>query len=508
MTQQILKPILYLLLSLVFIQAPATSFAQDAEAELQDSTELVDGETDDELESSSVWGLIGQAGPIRYPIFAILIAGIFLISMRSYELYTDDQKSEELQQTSFRHMSLNEISSKVGNQSDFMLSRIMAKLVNVFETNRNADYLHDEISNYNSNQQDNFNTFRNRIDFLSDTAGALGLLGTVIGMFIVFSSGTLEKEGILLGMGLALMSTLLGLVVSIILNFCSTLTEGYFSKHLEKVTDKADELRFRLIELSESSSNTVEVVSRNVNNNSASENSKAREQPATPKMNVNDEEKKVVKKNDPQKILLKTDLVDAAVDEKINNVEVQLMGSMGKPVESEELEIILNGKGKVNEKAVKTTIKTDSTGTASFNWQVDDKAGEKKALVRCVNDKFKKVEKIIAIEAKPGKPDTVKLYNNHQAGPSGEKLSKPIAFKVLDSFGNAVPGIESLLKITMGNGKFSNGKREVISKTDKKGRVEIDYKLGTEPGFNAIDISLPKYNITKSFQAVGQEVTV
>jgi biopolymer transport protein ExbB/TolQ len=73
-------------------------------------------------------------------------------------------------------------------------------------------------------------------------------------MFMVFSSGTLEREIILVGMGIALLSTFLGLIVSIILNFCSTLTEGYFSKHLENVTTKADELRFRLIELSESSS--------------------------------------------------------------------------------------------------------------------------------------------------------------------------------------------------------------------------------------------------------------
>ncbi|PTM14701.1 MAG: hypothetical protein DA443_04385, partial [Bacteroidetes bacterium] len=80
---------------------------------------------------------------------------------------------------------------------------------------------------------------------------ALGLLGTVWGMFMVFSSGSLDKDTILAGMGVALLTTLLGLVVSITLNFFSTLIQGYFSGHLENVVQKADELRFRLLEISQ-----------------------------------------------------------------------------------------------------------------------------------------------------------------------------------------------------------------------------------------------------------------
>lgn len=507
MTQQILKPILYLLLSLVFIQAPATSFAQDAEAELQDSTELVDGETDDELESSSVWSLIGQAGPIRYPIFGILIAGIFLISLRSYELYKDDQMSDDLENTSFRHMSLNEISSKISTQPDFMLSRIMAKLVNVFETNRNADYLHDEISNYNSNQQDNFNTFRNRVDFLSDTAGALGLLGTVIGMFIVFSSGTLEKEGILMGMGLALMSTLLGLVVSIILNFLSTLTEGYFSKHLQKVTDKADELRFRLIELSENPTLSEKTFTNtNNNNHSSTINKNAKSEDNNQK--IDEKENEPEKVNVPERILIKSKLENVEAGTTINKINIQLMGTLGNPIASEKLEVIIDGNGKINNKKGKDIVKTNSDGIANFSWTVDEKIGEKRILVLCADNSFKNIKSIIKTEVIAGKPESIKLLNNHQAGLSGKRLEKPISFIVTDSNENPVSNTKSLLKITMGNGKFNNGKREITATTNEEGKVFIDFTLGTEPGFNAIDISLPKFDITKSFQAVGQEVTV
>jgi biopolymer transport protein ExbB/TolQ len=200
---------------------------------------------------SSLWEIVGQAGNIQYPIYGLLVVGIFLISLKLFELLRDRSLEKQLQNKTFVNLPLQEIQLLVGKQKDFLLSRIMAKLLNVFLTNKNADYLHDEIANYNSIQKDNYASFKNRIDFLSDTAGALGLLGTVWGMFIVFSSGSIDKEVILIGMGIALMSTLLGLVVSIILNFFTTIIDGYFSKQLERVVSKADELRFRLIELSE-----------------------------------------------------------------------------------------------------------------------------------------------------------------------------------------------------------------------------------------------------------------
>ena len=54
-------------------------------------------------------------------------------------------------------------------------------------------------------------------------------------MFIVFSSGNLEREIILTGMGIALLTTLIGLIVSIALNFSSTLVYSYFMKRLDQV---------------------------------------------------------------------------------------------------------------------------------------------------------------------------------------------------------------------------------------------------------------------------------
>ena len=502
------KHILVFLCSLLLLFMASDIYAQELDT-TSDATEESIDINENATELSNLWSLIEQAGPIRYPIYGIFIAGIFLIAFRTYGLITDRLVEKELKETSFHHLSLNEISSKITSQSDYMLSVIMAKLLNVFQTSKNADYLHDEISNYNTVQQDNFKTFKNRIDFLSDTAGALGLLGTVWGMFFVFSSGTLEREVILVGMGYALMSTLLGLVVSIILNFCSTFTEGYFSKHLESVTNKADELRFRLIELSDTG-----MVSQgnNLKGNSQNNLPPASLSDATNK--VSDHTSAQNKKpepetvNEPKSIILKSDIPSIIAGEEIKDIKVQLLGTLGDPVSSTRLKVVLDGKGHINGKDEGAVIITDPKGMASFDWKPDHRIGEKSILVRCDDDTYKTVKLVHKTIVKPAAPSNINLINNHQAGLIGSKLEKPVKIIVMDKFENPVDGLKVVMKVSMGDGTFKNGKRESVMETDYKGTCNIDFTLGPEPGFNAIDIKLPEFNMTKSFQAVGQEVKV
>jgi len=199
----------------------------------------------------SFFDLLRQAGSIRYAIFAVFIIGLFLIVLKVFDVSSDKRRSTGLLGNSYQTMNLKEIVSDVSAETSHLMSNISSTLLNVYQTSLNAENLQDEISTFSRIQQEKYNSFAKRVDFLSDTAGALGLLGTVWGMFMVFSSGSLEKDTILAGMGVALLTTLLGLVVSITLNFFSTLIQGYFSGHLENVVQKADELRFRLLEISQ-----------------------------------------------------------------------------------------------------------------------------------------------------------------------------------------------------------------------------------------------------------------
>ncbi|MEZ4698938.1 MAG: MotA/TolQ/ExbB proton channel family protein [Rhodothermales bacterium] len=198
---------------------------------------------------NNLWTLTEQAGPLRWPIFLVFIIGMFLVTLKWFELMSDRRESKDLEHVDFRLMGLPQIIKTISGQKDSMLARLHATMLNVFQSQQNQADLHDEIANYIRYQQDRFDTFKRRVDFMSDTAGALGLLGTVWGIFTVFSQGLLDDQVILTGMGFALITTLMGLIVSIILNLSSTEVFGFFNRRLERIGAKSDELRFRLMEL-------------------------------------------------------------------------------------------------------------------------------------------------------------------------------------------------------------------------------------------------------------------
>jgi len=471
-----------------------------------------------EVTIGNLWELTEQAGPIRYAIYFVLMAGIFLISLKTIELMLDQKRATQIETLSFRKLDMEDIVMNVAKQTEHMSSRIMATMLNVFQTNKNPDNLHDEIASYNKYQQDNFTTFRSRVDFLSDTAGALGLLGTVWGMFMVFSTGIQEKELILVGMGIALLTTLLGLIVSIILNFSSTLTQGYFAKRLNHVTSKADELRFRLMELSDSG----EAGHIDVDKLAAAATAKSprmQEIPDIPtnnlpaKVSVPDKIKTpaVEKKapNFPDSITLEAPLKHYQPGAVVRNIGILVMGTAGKPVAGSPVKVELaDNSGTLDDGQLSAAISTDDDGIAKFDWHLDNHAGEYSARVTSLDKNststpLQIITRVVAVEV-----HELLLRNNNQGGVAGGELKKPLIVVVKDPYDNPVADADITFRVTMGNGKLENGEKELLKKSEPDGTCRVGFYLDEEPGFNAVEVSHEKSGQKQVFQAMGQEVTV
>ena len=193
------------------------------------------------------WSLTKMGGGISAAIVLVLALGVFLIVMQLYELMLDKSRGRALFSTNYRQMSVSEVGKMVKQYPNSYVGRLYSILLSIFHVTGDTRDFHDEIANYIELQQNRFGTFRGRLAFLSDTAGALGLLGTVWGMFATFFGGNLDSQRILNGMGLALVTTLIGLVVSIILNFFATEVFSIFNKRMEKLSSKADEFRLWLM---------------------------------------------------------------------------------------------------------------------------------------------------------------------------------------------------------------------------------------------------------------------
>jgi biopolymer transport protein ExbB/TolQ len=198
----------------------------------------------------SFWSMIQLGGGIGYLIIAVLAIGLFLALVRFLELFNDGRSARHLMRLQFAALAVEEMPRQIHPAANSWLGQLLLNLVNLYSVAGSTQALQQEISSYLQYVQDRFDSFRGRMAFLSDSAGALGLLGTVWGMFLTFFGGNLgDSEKILNGMGVALVTTLIGLVVSLILNFSATELFSLFNRRLDLITQKSDELRLRLMEI-------------------------------------------------------------------------------------------------------------------------------------------------------------------------------------------------------------------------------------------------------------------
>ena len=70
-----------------------------------------------------------------------------------------------------------------------------------------------------------------RVDYLSETSTVLGLMGSIVGMMFLFSGGFDDTARIGAGLGTAMGTTLVGIVVAVMLSLYSQVQKG--GRHAE-----------------------------------------------------------------------------------------------------------------------------------------------------------------------------------------------------------------------------------------------------------------------------------
>ena len=200
-----------------------------------------------------------------------------------------------------------------------------------------------------------------------------------------------------------------------------------------------------------------------------------------------------------------TDVTRISAFDTVKDIGVQLIGEDEKPVPGHRLEIKLTGEGKVNDHPDKTTITTDEIGNAYFDLQAGKKAGNLKVRIRCLEPEHQDISTELLITIAPNEPANLDIHNNQQAYPSGKQLPKPMQVVVQDRLGNPVGNVPVYFKVTMGDGLLDDKSKEKTVETDDNGKITMNFTLGKQPGFNAVDVRIPGTDLMKAFQAVGQD---
>lgn len=450
------------------------------------------------------WSLTQQAGPLRWPIFFILAFGLVQVFLKLYELIRDRRVSKALMDVDLTTASLDDVSDVISQQEESMLATLQSTMINVFRTRPGEGLLHDEISNFVAFQQDQFGVFRRRMEFLSDTAGALGLMGTVWGMFTVFFQGTAEQDVILRGMGIALITTLLGLVVSIILNFSATELSTFFDRRLEQVSVRSDELRFRLMELAPRHLPQLPAALAMT------------ETPAQPAEVAIDEAAvarhvaELLENGTPPspnwryvEVLGGDRLAQAG--EGLQDLTAVVKGADGEVAAGVPVTVTIVGTGgALQGGARKLQVDSDGAGRVQFDCTVPERAGLFALDVALPEQPGPPVRMEVIV--RPGAPHRIDQEGNNQAAVAGMKLPMPLGIRVFDQFGNPVPGVPVGFAVKQGGGKLGTGQQQQKVTTDSKGRANAPFVVSSEAGPNLVTADIDGTGESVEFVAFGTQV--
>lgn len=461
------------------------------------------------------WSLTQQAGPLRWPIFFVLAFGLIQVFAKLWELLRDRSVSAALRKVDYSTMSLRELATLISRQESSMLASVQATMINVFQTRPSEGMLHDEITNFVQFQQDQFDVFRKRMEFLSDTAGALGLMGTVWGMFTVFFQGTAEQDVILRGMGIALITTLLGLVVSIILNFSATELSTFFNKRLERVSTKSDELRFRLMELAPetrgaasaaTSGSTTEVDDgeRPASSTSSQEQRRttgrsvgagngagsAADQPGTGASGW-----RYVEFEDEGRTVPAGETVELGVVVK-NGSDAP---APGVPVFVK----ISNGDAVLADGGRALRESSDESGRVAVECRAPERVGAFTLEASLPDHPGSPTLLKVAVE--PGQPERISKEGNNQAAVAGSRLPMPLGVRVHDRFGNPVRDLPVGFKVVEGDGKLGVGQTERRVTTDASGLAATPFIVSSAAGHNVVSASVDGAGSKVEFVAFATE---
>ena len=212
------------------------------------SVEPIPATIPDQVSIGSLLDLAGQAGGFQYPIFGVLFVGLLLLAASGARLLFDMRAARSLLALPLEGLRADELRRTVVQSTDSLCARLAVGLCELWEASAGSAALGQEAARLVEAARAPYRRTERAVTFLSSTAGGLGLLGTLVGIYVLFSAGSRDPQTIFAGIGIAVISTLLGIVVTIVLELLEVLTHGWASRYLERTEEWATRVRYRLIE--------------------------------------------------------------------------------------------------------------------------------------------------------------------------------------------------------------------------------------------------------------------
>jgi len=481
----------------------------------------------------TLWGLIEAAAEFGYLLALDFILGAIFLFQQFFVLKREMDDSNKIPLNEIPKLGYDELEKmftqvkeddtiSIENEREEMQNLPMLKrlfrrkkasayqlanrLFLIFRHQRSTASFNEVTDSFIQYLKDMFNPFVTRMAFLSDTAGALGLLGTVWGMFMVFHRGDPTQKEILAGMGVALSTTIIGLVISIFLNSLTTIVTNRFDRQLAIINKVNEVLQERLMreEVGQPGSPAQVIVDPNTLAQlkgvvaSSAQMEEATPQDGGKQSKAAATRKKKIRQPSEIKIVNGNNQTAEVGTEITEPFAVEVLDQEGNPLEGQEVTFIAeDGAGNFPNDSRIRKILTDEEGRAETSFFIGKKAGDKKITVSL--DGADVQPKSLLIMAKPTPAEKlIEIDGNYQTCEMGKRLEKPFVVAVRDKFDNPIPRYEVNFSLARGSGRFQDSQNaHLTAHTNEAGLVEVYFIAGNERGSRDIEIEAKKVSPSK-----------
>ena len=205
---------------------------------------------DEEVQvNESVMAFIDKGKPIGHVIIGLLIIGMFFVIDQLRVHWLEKIRGNEVYKADVSGMKSADVDALIVRNEKSRVGRLLKDVAGVYRQSADMSLISSEAEFYREKEEHRFNTFEARMAFFADTAGGLGLLGTVWGIYRGFAAKSVSQsnDDLLAAMGIALVTTFMGIVVSVILNWMSTEMGAAFRGRIILALEKVEEYREMLV---------------------------------------------------------------------------------------------------------------------------------------------------------------------------------------------------------------------------------------------------------------------
>ncbi len=198
---------------------------------------------------SSLLALFAQAGGFQWPILMVLLAGLLTLALAAVRLGTDWHAARRVHALRVESAQVTHLDALLRSSKNSLYRCLLEGMMQVWRNVPVPGALGQESKIVLDTARAVYGRTQRLVGFFSSTAGGLGLLGTLVGIYALFSAQTRDAQTIFAGIAIAIVSTLLGIVVSIILELLEALVHTWTSRYLERAEEWATAVRYRLLVL-------------------------------------------------------------------------------------------------------------------------------------------------------------------------------------------------------------------------------------------------------------------